>query len=180
MKSEEGFIHVMGLEFWKAVSQVENPRDPEGRRIPQTERSEASRSFVENNRTRIVPCLFAQFVRGEILANSSPETPGGTSNFSIEAEQTYDDSVFKIELTQYDLDVSNATEKRLNEGDTTSKGNRASQKNRRESFKKNKSAEGWIPPREVIIYFSELCENYPDTIDRYVLPLVENEIQVKY
>ncbi|KAI9551522.1 hypothetical protein GHT06_021855 [Daphnia sinensis] len=177
LNSEEGELHVKGLQFWKAVSQVENPRDPEGRRIPLTEKKEASSYFVENNRIKIVPCLFAQLVRGEIFANVSPEDSEVVSNSSAKAEQACYDAVFKGDLTLDDLEVSNATEKKQNKSDTMSKVNRASQKNRGETFKNKQSPDGWTPPREVIIYFSELCEDYPDTIDRYVLPLVEREIQ---
>ncbi|XP_045033598.1 importin subunit beta-like isoform X1 [Daphnia magna] len=177
INSEEGDIHEMGLQFWKAVSQVENPRDPEGRRILQTEQREASCYLVENNRIKIVPCLFAQLVRGEIFANLSPEDSDVANNSSVKAEQACYDTVFKGDLTLEDLEASNATEKKQSKSDTISKVDRASRKNRGETFKNKQSPDGWTPPREVIIYFSELCEDYPDTIDRYVLPLVEKKIQ---
>lgn len=170
----------MGLQFWKAVSQVENPRDPEGRRILQKEQREASCYLVENNRIKIVPCLFAQLVRGEIFANLSPEDSDVANNSSVKAEQACYDTVFKGDLTLEDLEASNATEKKQSKSDTISKVDRASRKNRGETFKNKQSPDGWTPPREVIIYFSELCEDYPDTIDRYVLPLVEKKIQVKH
>ncbi|XP_057379448.1 importin subunit beta-like [Daphnia carinata] len=176
INSEEADIHVKGLQFWKVVSQVENPRDPEGRRIPQTEQGETSNYFAKNNRNKIVPCLFSQLVRGEIFANSSPEDYSDVdNNASAKAEQACYDAVFKGDLTLGDLETSNATAKKLSESDPMSK--ISSQKNRGEILKNKQSPDGWTPPREVIIYFSELCEDYPDTIDRYVLPLVEREIQ---
>lgn len=56
--------------------------------------------------------------------------------------------------------------------------NYAKVKNKDDLLVDSQPRDCWSPPREVVIFFSELCESYPEAIDDHILPLVEVEIQV--
>ena len=89
-------------------------------------------------------------------------------NWVGDAQQIDNDAVFKkTEERQTDSSEEDTLVKKCNQTSQTE-----------DLSKKTQSGNWWAPPRDVIIYFSELCESYPEAIDCYVLPLVQTEIRV--
>ncbi len=145
---------------------MEDPRNSDGRLI---KKPDTSNYFVKKSLGKLVPTLFAELIRGALSENL------GVPNWVGEAQQIDNDAVFKkSEEQQTENTVHNAGEKTLLKTTDNASGNIGD-----ESLKKLQSTNWWAPPREVIIYFSELCESYPEAIDSHVLPLVQTEIQVK-
>jgi hypothetical protein len=88
------------------------------------------------------------------------------------------DSFFKTESMLHNENSSGMTENEQNQNTPNANVNRNFKK--KETSQNKQFPDWWTPPKEVIIYFSEQCENYPEAIDRYVLPLVQREIRVKF
>jgi hypothetical protein len=162
---------------------VENPRDPDGRLKKGTERSQATVacSFVKNSLGILVPVFFAELVRGEAFfrAKELPEIPSRPDGYDNEAHQMDYDSIFKTEGAVHNEDTSIMKEDKQNQNTLITEVNRNIQKKEGETPQNEQSADLWTPPKEIIIYFSEQCENYPEAIDHYVLPLVQTEIRVR-
>lgn len=172
-----------GLEFWKAISQVENPRDTDGRLKTGTEGSQSteSHSFVVNSLEKLVPVLFEELVRGEafIRAEEPENSSVSSDNYASEAQPMNYDSFFKTESRIHQENTFNTEENEQNHNTLITKVKRNDQKKDEELLQNHQLADRWTPPREIIIYFSEQCQNYPEAIDRFVLPLFQREIRVR-
>lgn len=116
--------------------------------------------LVKQNLDELIPALFDELIRGELVTNESTKT------------QDLNNELFTPGCSVVD--------EQGDPMDGNIKDNFSFSPSCVKKEEINANEDCWIAPREVIIYFSELCENYPDAIDCYVIPLVINEIQVSF
>lgn len=150
--------HDHGIEFWKAVSQVEDPRDSVGRKLKKEPIT--SIYFAKRNLDKLIPVLFRELIRGELCSITADDFQH-TNDVALHT----DSIISKMK----EVNLSSPSVHKDTSLNTLVK----------EEFSRKETVDCWIAPREVIIYFSELCENYPVAIECYVLPLVINELQVQ-
>lgn len=178
IRSDHQRTHIQALEFWKTVSQNETPRDAEGRLV--NDRGYVYRhGFSEGALEKLVPALLYALKRGDYVQNAPTgnakhrRSRNEAESYKLIPEEIRSSSDWKTK----DVTINGKARERkrkeaLLQNECASKG-----KENKRNATPTASTE-WIPPKEVIIYLSELCESFPKAIDAYILPCFRLKIKV--
>lgn len=175
IKSDHQRTHVQALEFWKAVSQHETPRDSEGRLI--NDRGYVFHyGFTERALGKLTLALLHVLERGEVQNPSNRSSKNRNSLEELEIRTARENA---SEHKRKEFTVHKTREKNRNDNQIQNEYLLKNKERTRNGTNVSKTCtDNWMPPKEVIIYLSELCESFPKTIDIHILPHFPTKIKV--